>query len=108
MILKIDTQQERISLGLRQTQPDPWSSLPDRFPPGTEITGPITGITEFGVIMEIEEGIECLVHISELSHDHIENICDSFSRGDETTAVITNIDPVEDHANLNRRWQLHS
>src|SRR5690625_2477412 len=103
MILKIDTQQERISLGLRQTQPDPWSSLPDRFPPGTEVTGPITGITEFGVFMEIEEGIEGLVHISELSHDHIENIGDSFSRGDEITAVIINIDPVEQRASLSRR-----
>src|SRR5690554_6463689 len=103
MILKIDTQQERISLGLRQTQPDPWSSLPDRYPPGTEVTGPITGITEFGVFMEIEEGIEGLVHISELSHEHIENISDSFNRGDEITAVNINIDPVEQRASLSRR-----
>ncbi len=103
MILKIDTQQQRISLGLRQTQPDPWSSLPDRYPPGTEITGPITGITDFGVFMEIEEGIEGLVHISELSHDHIENIADHFNKGDEITAVILNIDPVEQRASLSRK-----
>ncbi len=103
MILKIDTQQQRISLGLRQTQPDPWSSLPDRYPPGTEVTGPITGITDFGVFMEIEEGIEGLVHISELSHDHIENIADHFNKGDEITAVILNIDPVEQRASLSRK-----
>ncbi|MEJ2291964.1 MAG: 30S ribosomal protein S1 [Deinococcales bacterium] len=103
MILKIDTNQQRISLGLRQTQPDPWSSLPDRYPPGTEVTGPITGITDFGVFMEIEEGIEGLVHISELSHDHIENINDHFNRGDEITAVILNIDPVEQRASLSRK-----
>src|SRR5690554_2821281 len=103
MILKIDTQQERISLGLRQTQPDPWSSLPDRYPPGTEITGPITGITDFGVFMEIEEGIEGLVHISELSHDHIEDIAEHFNKGDEITAVILNIDPVEQRASLSRK-----
>lgn len=103
MILKIDTNQQRISLGLRQTQPDPWSSLPDRYPPGTEVTGPITGITDFGVFMEIEEGIEGLVHISELSHDHIENINDHFKRGDEITAVILNIDPVEQRASLSRK-----
>ncbi len=103
MILKIDTGQQRISLGLRQTQPDPWSSLPDRYPPGTEVTGPITGITDFGVFMEIEEGIEGLVHISELSHDHIENINDHFKRGDEVTAVILNIDPVEQRASLSRK-----
>jgi small subunit ribosomal protein S1 len=103
MILKIDTQQQRISLGLRQTQPDPWSSLPDRFPPGTEVTGPITGITDFGVFMEIEEGIEGLVHISELAHDHIEDINEHFKRGDEVTAVILNIDPVEQRASLSRK-----
>src|SRR5690554_5996389 len=103
MILKIDTQQQRISLGLRQTQPDPWSSLPDRYPPGTEITGPITGITDFGVFMEIEEGIEGLVHISELSHDHIEDISEHFNKGDEITAVILNIDPVEQRASLSRK-----
>src|SRR5690606_2720805 len=104
--LKIDTQQQRISLGLRQTQPDPWSSLPDRYPPGTEVTGPITGITDFGVFMEIEEGIEGLVHISELSHDHIEEITEHFNKGDEVTAVILNIDPVEQRASLSRKRML--
>jgi small subunit ribosomal protein S1 len=103
MILKIDTQQQRISLGLRQTQPDPWSSLPDRYPPGTEVTGPITGITDFGVFMEIEEGIEGLVHISELAHEHIEDINQHFNKGDEVTAVILNIDPVEQRASLSRK-----
>lgn len=103
MILKIDTEQQRISLGLRQTQPDPWSSLPDRYPPGTEVTGPITGITDFGVFMEIEEGIEGLVHISELAHEHIETIEEHFNKGDEVTAVILNIDPVEQRASLSRK-----
>ncbi|MDR9391902.1 MAG: 30S ribosomal protein S1 [Trueperaceae bacterium] len=103
MVLKIDTNAQRISLGLRQTQPDPWSSLPDRYPPGTELTGPITGITDFGVFMEIEEGIEGLVHISELAHEHIETITDHFNRGDEITAVILNIDPVEQRASLSRK-----
>src|SRR5690606_37532285 len=87
----------------RSSALDPWSSLPDRYPPGTEVTGPITGITDFGVFMEIEEGIEGLVHISELSHDHIENIADHFNKGDEITAVILNIDPVEQRASLSRK-----
>src|SRR5690606_5814277 len=87
-------------------QPDPWSSLPDRYPPGTEITGPVTGITDFGVFMEIEEGIEGLVHISELSHDHIEDISQHFNKGDEVTAVILNIDPVEQRASLSRKRML--
>ncbi|MEM7737481.1 MAG: S1 RNA-binding domain-containing protein, partial [Deinococcota bacterium] len=103
MVLKIDVGQKRISLGLRQTQPDPWSSLPDRFPPGTEVTGPITGITDFGVFMEIEEGIEGLIHISELAHEHIDNISEHFKRGDEVNAAILNIDPVEQRASLSRK-----
>lgn len=103
MVLKIDTDQQRISLGLRQTQPDPWSSLPDRFPPGTEVTGPVTGVTEFGVFMEIDAGIEGLVHISELAHEHIEDVTQTFSNGDEITAVILNIDPIEQRASLSRK-----
>ncbi len=103
MILKIDTESQRISLGLRQTQPDPWSSLPDRYPPGTEVSGPITGLTDFGVFMEIEEGIEGLVHISELAHEHIDNIEEHFKKGDEISAVILNIDPVEQRASLSRK-----
>ncbi len=103
MVLKIDTDNKRISLGLRQTQPDPWSSLPDRYPPGTEVTGPITGITDFGVFMQIEEGIEGLVHISELAHERIDNIAEQFKKGDEVKAVILNIDPVEQRASLSRK-----
>ena len=106
MVLKIDVPQQRISLGLRQTQPDPWSSLPDRFPPGTEVTGPITGLTDFGVFMEIEEGIEGLVHISELAHEHIEDISQHFNKGDEITAVVLNIDPIEQRASLSRKRTL--
>jgi small subunit ribosomal protein S1 len=103
MVLKIDSDNKRISLGLRQTQPDPWSSLPDRYPPGTEVTGPITGITEFGVFMQIEEGIEGLVHISELAHERIDSIAEQFKKGDEVKAVILNIDPVEQRASLSRK-----
>ena len=106
MVLKIDVPQQRISLGLRQTQPDPWSSLPDRYPPGTEITGPITGMTDFGVFMEIEEGVEGLVHISELAHEHIDDISQHFNKGDEITAVILNIDPIEQRASLSRKRTL--
>ncbi len=106
MVLKIDVPQQRISLGLRQTQPDPWSSLPDRYPPGTEVTGPITGLTDFGVFMEIEEGIEGLVHISELAHEHIDDIAEHFNKGDEITAVILNIDPIEQRASLSRKRTL--
>ncbi len=106
MVLKIDLEDKRVSLGLRQTKPDPWSSLPDRYPVGTEVSGKITGLTDFGVFIEIEEGIEGLIHVSELSHERVENIADEFKKGDEIDAVVLNIDPVEQRASLSRKRTL--
>ncbi len=103
MVLKIDLNDKRLSLGLRQTKPDPWSSLPDNYPPGTKVTGPITGITDFGVFIEIDDGIEGLIHVSEIDHQRIDNIKEEYKKGDEITAVILNIDPVEQRASLSRK-----
>lgn len=103
VILRIDPKERRISLGIRQTTDDPWSALPDRYPPGTPVKGKITGMTDFGVFMEIEEGIEGLIHISELDLNRVNNPADLFKKGDEIEAVILNIDPVEQRASLSRR-----
>ncbi|MFC4638498.1 30S ribosomal protein S1 [Deinococcus hohokamensis] len=103
VILRIDPKDRRISLGIRQTTDDPWSALPDRYPPGTQVKGKITGMTDFGVFMEIEEGIEGLIHISELDTQRVNNPADLFKKGDEIEAVILNIDPVEQRASLSRR-----
>lgn len=106
VILRIDPKERRISLGLRQATDDPWSSLPDRFPPGTPVKGKVTGLTDFGVFMEIEDGIEGLIHISELDLNRVNNPADLFKRGDDIEAVILNIDPVEQRASLSRRRAL--
>jgi small subunit ribosomal protein S1 len=106
VILRIDPKERRISLGLRQTSEDPWSALPDRYPPGTPVKGKVTGITDFGVFMEIEEGIEGLIHISELALERVNNPADLFKKGDEIEAMILNIDPVEQRASLSRRRAL--
>ncbi|WP_034384957.1 30S ribosomal protein S1 [Deinococcus sp. YIM 77859] len=106
VILRIDPKERRISLGIRQTTEDPWSALPDRYPPGTPVKGKITGMTDFGVFMEIEEGIEGLIHISELDTQRVNNPADLFKKGDEIEAVILNIDPVEQRASLSRRRAL--
>lgn len=103
VILRIDPKDRRISLGIRQTTDDPWSALPDRYPPGTPVKGKITGMTDFGVFMEIEEGIEGLIHISELDTARVNNPADLFKKGDEIEAVILNIAPVEQRASLSRR-----
>ena len=72
------------------------------YPPGTPVKGKITGMTDFGVFMEIEEGIEGLIHISELDLNRVNNPADLFKKGDEIEAMILNIDPVEQRASLSR------
>ncbi len=106
VILRIDPKDRRISLGLRQTTPDPWSALPAKYPPGTPVKGKITGLTDFGVFMELEEGIEGLIHISELAHERVTNPADLFKKGDEIEAVVLNIDPVDQRASLSRKRTL--
>ncbi|MER3480232.1 MAG: 30S ribosomal protein S1 [Meiothermus sp.] len=103
VVLRIDPTERRLSLGLRQTQPDPWKSLPDRYPPGTPVKGRVTGLTDFGVFVEIEPGIEGLIHISELDHTRVEKPSDLFKKGDEVEAAILNIDPVEQRISLSRK-----
>lgn len=102
-VLRIDPAERRLSLGLKQTQPDPWKSLPDRFPPGTPIKGRVTGLTDFGVFVEIEPGIEGLIHVSELAYERVEKPTEMFKRGDEVEAAILQIDPVEQRISLSRK-----
>jgi small subunit ribosomal protein S1 len=106
VVLRMDAKERRISLGLRQTQPDPWSALPAKYPPGTPVKGKVTGLTDFGVFMEIEDGIEGLIHISELANERVTNPSELFKRGDEIEAVVLNIDPVDQRASLSRKRAL--
>ncbi|AEB12834.1 30S ribosomal protein S1 [Marinithermus hydrothermalis] len=103
VVLRIDPEARRLSLGLRQTMPDPWKELPEKYPPGTVIKGKITGVTEFGVFVELEPGIEGLVHISELDYARIENPAEQFKKGEELEVVILQIDPVEQRISLSRK-----
>jgi len=102
-VLRIDPEQRRLSLGLRQTLPDPWKELPEKYPPGTVVKGKITGVTDFGVFVEIEDGIEGLVHISELDYEHIENPAEKFKKGDELEVVVLNIDATDQRVSLSRK-----
>ncbi len=67
MVLKIDKENEKISLGLKQTEQDPWLTLHERYPVGTIIEGRVRNLTDFGAFVEVEEGIDGLVHISDMS-----------------------------------------
>lgn len=95
VVLNIDPQNERVSLGIKQLTPDPWSDLPKRYPIGCKVHGKVSSITDFGIFLEIEEGIEGLVHISEVSTEKIPTLKDYAKPGDELDAVVLSIDTVD-------------
>lgn len=103
VVLRIDPGERRLSLGLKQTQPDPWQALVEKYPPGSVVKGRVTGITEFGVFVEIEPSMEGLVHVSELDHTRVENPALLFKKGEEMEVVLLNIDPVEQRISLSRK-----
>jgi len=95
VVLNIDRDNERFSLGLKQLTPDPWESIPVKYSPGTIVRGKATSVTDFGVFLEIEEGIEGLIHVSELSQEKVESPKDIANVGDEFEAAVLNVDTVD-------------
>ena len=95
IVLDIEKENERFSLGIKQLQDDPWKSVAERYQVGKEITGTITNLTDFGVFVELEEGIEGLVHVSEISKEKIKTPVGMFNIGDVITARVMNINSDE-------------
>jgi small subunit ribosomal protein S1 len=95
IVLDIEKDNERFSLGIKQLQADPWKSVSERYEVGKEITGTITNLTDFGIFVELEEGIEGLIHISEISKDKIKTPMEKFKVGDVITARVMNINTEE-------------
>ncbi|WP_263820469.1 30S ribosomal protein S1 [Salinibacter sp.] len=92
-ILNIDQEERKISLGMKQLEPDPWEGISDRYPAGTVLTGTVRNITNFGVFVEIEPGIDGLVHVSDLSWTKkIRHPGDMVDEEQELDVVILNID----------------
>jgi small subunit ribosomal protein S1 len=93
MVLGIDQEQKRISLGLKQTTPNPWDTIAERYPVGTKIQGRIKSITDFGIFIGIDEGIDGLVHISDISWvQRLKHPSEMFKKGQEVQAIVLNID----------------
>lgn len=95
VVLNIDVASERFSLGIKQLTSDPWEALPDRYPPGAVVDCKITKITEFGAFASIDEGVEGLIHISELSRDRVENPDTVVQIGEVHKAEVISVDPAE-------------
>ena len=95
IVLDIEKDNERFSLGIKQLLEDPWKSVAARYRVGTEITGTITNVTDFGIFVELEEGIEGLVHVSEISKEKIKTPVGKFNIGDPITARVMTINSDE-------------
>ena len=96
VILDLDKENRRISLGLKQTEPDPWASLAERYTVNSVISGKVRNLTDFGAFIEVEEGVDGLVHVSDISQRRIKHPSEALKKGDTVQAVILNID-VENH-----------
>lgn len=95
VVLNIDTKNERFSLGIKQLTPDPWKEVARRYRKGEVVTGKITNLTDFGAFIELEEGVEGLVHVSEISREKVERPSDVLKVGDKISAVVLHSDPNE-------------
>jgi small subunit ribosomal protein S1 len=93
VVLDVDVENNRISLGMKQLEPNPYEQLNEKYPPGTVVKGKVRNIADFGVFVEIEEGIDGLVHISDMSWtQRVKHPSEMFQKGDEVEAVLLNID----------------
>ncbi len=94
-VLDIDIPNERFSLGIKQLAEDPWKTVSERYPVGTEINGTITNVTDFGIFVELEEGIEGLVHVSEISKEKVKTPVGMYAVGDSLTAKVMHINTAD-------------
>jgi len=93
VVLNIDVDNEKFSLGIKQIEKNPWDELPQKYAPGSVVTGKITNFTDVGIFVEIEEGIEGVVHISEISQKRVKSSQELYNVGDIVSAVVKSIDP---------------
>jgi small subunit ribosomal protein S1 len=103
IVLNIDRENERFSLGVKQLEIDPWEEIPNRYKVGTKVQGVITNVTDFGLFVELEEGVEGLVHVSEISQDKIKTPVGNYGVGDTLTAKVVSVSRRERKIGLSMR-----
>ncbi len=108
MVLSIDKETEKFSLGIKQLERDPWETAKTKYKVGESVEGKVTKVTDFGAFVELEEGIEGLVYISELSDDRVEKASDHVKVGDFVHAEVTTLDARERRIGLSMRKLKHS
>ncbi len=94
-VLTVDKENEKFTLGIKQLSEDPWTRVPDTYPVGTVVKGTVTNITDFGLFVEVEEGIEGLVHVSEISRKKVKTPAELYKEGDEIEAKVIHVSADE-------------
>jgi small subunit ribosomal protein S1 len=103
VVLSIDKENERIALGIKQLERDPWEEIPRKYKPATRVQGKVTSITDFGIFLELEPGIEGLVHVSEVAREKVEDPNKYAKVGDTLSAEVINVDRRERKIGLSMR-----
>src|SRR4029434_10921120 len=107
-ILNIDKENKRISLGLKQIQPDPWTTVAQRYPMGSRVTGKVVRLTDFGAFVELEPGVDGLLHISQMSNRSVSTPSEIVNVGDELTLLVIRVDPNERRIGLSLKELAHA
>jgi small subunit ribosomal protein S1 len=102
-VLNCDAAARRISLSLRRTQRDPWEDVESKYPRGQVVVGAVTKLTDFGAFVKLEDGVEGLVHVSEIDWGHVNHPRDVLTEGEEVEVKILNADPEERRISLSIR-----
>jgi len=92
VVLTLDKEKKRISLGMKQMEPNPWEEIEGKYPVGTEVIGTIRNLTDFGAFIELEDGVDGLIHISDLSWKKIKHPSEILKKKDEVKTIVLNID----------------
>jgi len=106
MVLSVDKDAKRISLGLKQIQPDPWEMVAERYPLGTSVRGKVVRLTDFGAFVELEPGVDGLLHISQMSSRQLNRSEEVVNVGDELTLKVIRVDPAERRIGLSLKDRL--
>jgi small subunit ribosomal protein S1 len=101
VVLKVDRDDEKISLGMKQIEEDPWLALPEKYPIGTRVEGKVRNLTSFGAFVEIEPGIDGLIHISDMSWTkRVQHPSEMLRKGDDVSVVVLGVDPENKRISL--------
>ena len=103
VVLGVDAKEQRISLGLKQTVQDPWDDIAKRFPVGSVVKGKVSKVASFGAFVELEDGVDGLVHISQISDQRIDKVKDAVEVGQEVEARVVKVDREERRIGLSIR-----